>query len=168
MAGRQLLDYEHETWYVVVEKIRDRDLTELAARAILHAMRPRIARASIDAFTDFRKVITPQADAAEEELHRLSAMQRKGKRFLRRPSQGMNVALDASDEQQRSLLSCYTPWSINVDLYDGRGAHIGTMHDCAFDITVKLSPEEVSRLTARLGESAHIETYASWRAQDQH
>ena len=166
MAGWQLHDDKDGTWYVVVEDIRARDLADLACRAVLDVLRPRIAGASVDAFTDFRKVITPQADAAEEELHRISATQRKGKRFLRRPSQGMNVELDASDERQWSLLSCYAPWSINVDLYDGRGVHVGTMHDCGFDISMKLSPDEAAVLTRRLGDAVHIETYATWRARD--
>lgn len=165
MKDRQLIDDERAAWCVIVEEIRDQALAGRACRAVLDVMRPRIARASIDAFTDSRKVITPEAKAAEDELAHLSSVQRRGQRFMRRPRRGMNVELDASSDHEWLLLARYAPWSINVDLYDDHDNHIGTLHDCAFDITIKLSPDEAAGVAADLEGFLHLETYARWRAR---
>lgn len=166
MAGRELIDDEHAAWYVVDEDIRDRALASRVCGAVLSVMRPRIARAAIDAFTDVRKIITPEARAAEDELMALSSAQRKGKRRFHRPSEGMQVDLRASNDQEWGLLVSYAPWSINVDLYGRLDEHIGTFHDCAFSITVKLSPDEAALLAADLAGTIHLDTYASRRAKN--
>jgi hypothetical protein len=165
MAGRELIDDEHAAWYVIDEEIRDRAVASRVCGAVLSVMRPRIARAVIDAFTDFGKTITPEARAAEDELMALSSAQRNGQRRFHRPSEGMNVDLRASNDQEWGLLLIYAAWSINVDLFGGLDEHIGTFHDCAFDVTVKLSSDEAARLAGDLAGTIHLDTYASWRAK---
>lgn len=137
-------------WYLVGDEIRDRALAERVSRAVLDVLRPRTAAAVIDAYTDFRKTITAEANAAEDALWAKGSLRR-----TRDP--GMNVELDPSNEDDWTLLACYAPWSINVDLYDTSDALIGSLHDCAYVIDAELSADDVSRLAAELGDAIPIQ-----------
>jgi hypothetical protein len=77
LKGWQLIDDERGASYVVVEEIRDRALAEDACRAVLDVLRPRVARASVDAFTDVGKVASSGPSRripCERALHYSSAV----------------------------------------------------------------------------------------------
>jgi hypothetical protein len=96
-------------WFVVREDIRDRDLAARACHVVLGLVRFKASRAVVDAYTDHRKVMPPDAEAAEDVLWAKDRHQHK-----RDP--GMNVALDLSSADDWDLLVRYAPWSINVDV----------------------------------------------------
>lgn len=136
-------------WYAVTEDIRDRGLAAKACHAVLGVLQSRIARARIDAYTDFRKAITPEAAAAEEALMNLGKRQHRG-------DPGMGVQLDLSTTEHRDLLARYAPWSIDVDLYGADDVLVANFHDCAYSIGALLTPDEASDLAARLADELHL------------
>jgi hypothetical protein len=56
-------------WFVVAEHIHDRGLAARACQAVLDLMKSNAARAAVDAYTDYRKAMPPDAVSAEEALH---------------------------------------------------------------------------------------------------
>jgi len=157
MTGSDLDKESATEWYVVVEEIADRGLAAQACQAVLDIVKPRATRALVDAYTDYRKMMPPEVQAAEAALHAKGKLQHKG-------DPGMNVKLDLSLVQDWDLLARYAPWSINIDLYD-TNEEIAILHDCGHDISARLSPHEATRLSAHLADDLHIETLDDFKAR---
>ena len=152
-------DDDHSTeWFVVEEHIHDRRLAARACQAILDLLKPRATRAVLDAYTDHRKPMPPDAEAAED------ALWAKGKRQHKRDP-GMNVELDLSDADDWDLLTRYAPWSINVDLYDATDDLIANFHDCGHDVTARLSADQATRLSHDLVGMLRIDTLEAFQAR---
>jgi hypothetical protein len=81
-------DGENSTeWFVVAEHIHDRGLAARACQAVLDLMKSNAARAAVDAYTDYRKAMPPDAVSAEEAPHA------RGKQQHRREIQGSASSL---------------------------------------------------------------------------
>lgn len=145
-------------WFVVAEHIHDRGLAARACQAVLDLMKSNAARAAVDAYTDHRKAMPPDAVSAEEALHARGKQQ-----HLRDP--GMNVELDLSRSYDWNLLTRYAPWSINVDLYSAANDLIANFHDCGHDVTARLSGDQASRLSDDLLGVLRIETLEAFQAR---
>jgi hypothetical protein len=159
MPPSQPGDDRSTEWFAVAEHIHDRDLAAHACQSVLDLVKSKAARAVVDAYTDHRKAMPPDASEAEEALWATGKQQHK-----RDP--GMNIEFDLSSADGWDLLNRYAPWSINVDLYDANDDLIANFHDCAHDVNALLSADEAVRLSDELGELLHIEALEAFQARE--
>ncbi len=96
--------------YAVAKRITDRTEAQAACRAVLDVLRPVVARAVVDAYSDYRAEMPPEIAAVEAKLREMGRQQDH-----RDPGMGIEVALD---EDGWHLVRRYAPWSINVELCD--------------------------------------------------
>lgn len=130
--------------------IHDRALAVRACRAVLKLVKSHAARAVVDAYTDYRKLMPPDAEAAEDALWTMGKQQHK-----RDP--GMNVELDLSNPEGWDLLDRYAPWSINVDVYDAAGDELVNFHDCGLTVSAQLTVDQAPMLATDVGDALHVE-----------
>lgn len=98
-----------DAWYRIGEPIKDRHLARQACDAVLRALAHRVAIARLDVHTDYGKVMTADALAAEERLEALIKV---------RDLRDITIDLELSNAEDADLLHRYLPWSINVVLYN--------------------------------------------------
>ncbi|HEV2809477.1 MAG TPA: hypothetical protein VGV93_03655 [Acidimicrobiales bacterium] len=134
--------------YAVGKRITDRTEAQAACRAVLDVLRPVVARAVIDAYSDDRAEMPPEIAAVEAKLRDMGRQQHHGD-----PGMGIEVALD---EDGWHLVRRYAPWSIHVELSDDSGRKLGTFHDCGYSIGVELTEDEAAALRARLAGIAPV------------
>jgi hypothetical protein len=137
-------------WYLIAEEIRDRSLAARACESVLDIVKPQAAKAVVDAYTDYRKAMTADVEAAEAALWVMGKQQHKR-------DAGMNIALDLADPENWDLLTRYAPWSINVDIYDSSAELVATFHDCGYTVSAWLSAGQAARMTDDLEGILHIE-----------
>ena len=92
------------TTYVVEKDITDRNEAEEACQAVLDVLRPVLARAVVDAYTDHREQMPAQVAAIERRLHELGSEQGQ-----RDPGMGVELVLD---EHGWQLLRVYGLYAI--------------------------------------------------------
>ena len=139
-------------WYVVSQDILDRGLAEQACLAVLDAVRPRAARVHVDAYSDYRDSLTPQAQAAQDELRARGAVG-----LRRRGDPGMGVELDPASAPDWDLLQTYAPWSIHVEL-DSAAGTLAVLHDCGSSVGAALTQAEADQLSRSLAGGLRLET----------
>jgi hypothetical protein len=110
--------------YVVHNAIVDRHEAITACTLVLDLLGPRLKRASVDAYTDYRDELPTQAASAERWLFDRGRARGHG-------DPGMGVDLDLSDPQHWAILRSYAPWSICVELKDEVGSELGGFDDWA-------------------------------------
>ena len=130
--------------------IHDRALAVRACRAVLKLVKSHAVRAVVDAYTDYRKLMPPDAEAAEQVLWTIGKQQH-------RRDPGMNVELDLSCAEGWDLLDRCAPWSINVDVYDVEGDEIVNFHDCGLLVTARLTVDQAAKLATDLSDALHVE-----------
>jgi hypothetical protein len=140
-----------DAWYKIGEPIKERQLARQACDAVLRALAHRVAIARLDVHTDYSKVITADALAAEERLEELVKV---------RDLRDITIDLNLSNAEDADLFHRYLPWSINVDLYNPLDQLIANFHDCAYSIVMRLSPEHASQLAAELQGLATVKRAA--------
>jgi hypothetical protein len=146
-------------WFTVAEHIHDRDLAARVCQSVLELVKSSAARGVVDAYTDHRKAMPPDARAAEE------ALTARGKQQHKRDP-GMNVELDLSSADGWDLLARYAPWSINVDVYDAADDLVANFHDSGHDVTARLSADQAAQLSDDLREVLHIEKFEPFQIRE--
>ncbi len=130
------------------KRITDRTEAQAACRAVLDVLRPVVARAVIDAYSDDRAEMPPDVVSVEARLRDMGRQSGHGD-----PGMGVEVALDEDGWQ---LVRTYASWSIHVELRDDIGGDLGTFHDCGYSIGVELTEDEAAALRARLAGIAPV------------
>jgi hypothetical protein len=147
-------------WYVVSQDITDRELAEQACLAVLDAVRPRVARVHIDAYSDYRDSLTPQAQAAQDELRARGAVG-----LRRRGDPGMGVALDPASAADWDLARAYAAWSIHVELESAEGV-LAVLHDCGQSVGAELTEAEADHLNRTLAGGLRLEALDQLRKRE--
>lgn len=132
----------------MAKAITDRREAQAACHAVLDVLSPVVARAVIDAYSDYRAEMPPDVAAVEARLRDMGS--HPGHRD---PGMGVEVALDEDGWQ---LVRTYASWSINVELCDDTGGELGTFHDCGHSITAELTDDEAAALRKRLAGIAPL------------
>jgi hypothetical protein len=145
-------------WYVVPQDITDRGLAQHACLAVLDAVRSKVARVHIDAYSDYRDSLTPQAQAAQDELRARGANRRRG-------DPGMGVELDPASAADWDLLRAYATWSIHVELEGAEGT-LAVLHDCGQSVGAELTHAEADQLNRSLAGGLRVEALDQLRARE--
>lgn len=111
--------------------------------AALDVLRGEIDVAYVDAYSDYRDRLPGPVEQAQAALRALGAKRR-------RRDPGMGIKVRADDVEQWTLLREYAAWSIHVELWSDSGRHLGTLHDCAHSIVLRLTTEQRTSLDAAL------------------
>jgi hypothetical protein len=120
-----------------------RDDAVAVCTATLDLLRSEIDRAFVDAYSDYRDQLPSPVEQAQTALRALGAKQR-------RRDPGMGIKVRADDVEEWMLLREYAAWSIHVDLWSHSGRDLGTLHDCAHSIVLRLTTEQRVSLDAAL------------------
>lgn len=150
--------------YAVEKDIVDRQEAIIACREVLNLLRPHLDTATVDAYSDYRDELPPDAAEAERWL-------RERGRTLGRSDEGMGIDLDLADGKHWEVLNAYAPWSINVDLFGAGGRDLGGLYDCGLGIVAALTAAEAAILGDRLAPISPVlplsEYHARQRAEDE-
>ncbi len=134
--------------YAVAKGITDRREAQAACHAVLDVLSPVVARAVIDAYSDYRAEMPPDVASVEARLRDMGRQPGHGD-----PGMGVEVALDEDGWQ---LVRTYASWSIHVELRDDIGGDLGTFHDCGYSVTAELTDDEAAALRRRLAGIAPL------------
>lgn len=129
--------------YAVNVAHEQRDIAVLACAAVLEILRPDVRAISVDAYSDFRDQLPAEVEQVQAWLRARGASRRGG-------DPGMGIELNPGDAEDWRALSVYASWSIHVELDDGDGRGLGTLHDCGRSITAWLRNEQVETLAERI------------------
>jgi len=145
--------------YVVDKDIVDRAEATLACQTVLDALRPRLTRVRIDAYSDYRDELPPEVAQAQRWLRDVGRARGHG-------DPGMGIELDPADDSNWDVLRTYASWSINVDLLTDRNRQIAQLHDCGYSVTAELTAGEAVQVTRKLADIAPVVPLHELRERD--
>jgi hypothetical protein len=120
-------------------------------QAILTRLRPHLARAQVDAYSDYARDMPTEVRDVEAWLTDLGRAQSPACK-----DPGMAVVLDLRDDEHWRALWHYGAWSINAELWGRDDADMGTLHDSAYSIVVALTDDDVETLEPQVGSKGRF------------
>jgi hypothetical protein len=129
----------------------------LVCGAIFDVLAPIVATAVVAAYSDFTEQMPDDIRAAEQWL--------RGRGFARGTGDpGVGIAIQPADDVSWTIVRAYTPWSVQVALYDASGGAIAAIHDGGRSVMLDVCGDDASLLALAFGDSASLVLLSQWKA----
>jgi hypothetical protein len=141
--------------YLIVVPEGDREAAGRACAEVLTVLNPDLRRATVDAFSDYRDLDSPVAEAFDELRRRAS-----------NPENAMALPLDLSDPVEREILLRVAAWTIHAEVF-GPDGELATFHDCSSVVMAHLTSDQADVLAHQLRplDGVNVVTVEDWRRQ---
>jgi len=143
----------------VDKDISDRGEAEDVCAAVIDVLRPVMQTAWVDVVSDFTDVMPEPVRQAEAVLRAAGERQCPSRRD---PVMAVEVA---REDAEWTAVETYAAWSINLELFDGDGADLATLHDCGYWASAEMTDDEAGELRSRLGPTLPLALLAELQAR---